>query len=185
MSENSMPRWLRITGEEPGAGGEEVLLNSQKTAEFFGVTVKTLNEWAKQGCPKHARGWWNPKDIVAWRGEATDEDTKEAMSVLARKLKAEADYKEAKAAAAVRQNEILEGQFMPRDEIESQWARRVTELKAGLLALGNKIAGQIMDPDVRLEVERVITDEVYELLEQYARDGVYTPKLTKKKAANR
>jgi hypothetical protein len=42
-----------------------------------------------------------------------------------------------------------------------------------------------MDPDVRLEVERVITDEVYELLEQYARDGVYTPKAIKKKAGKR
>lgn len=182
MSKNQIPRWLKITDE---ASGEEVLLNSQKTADFFAVTVKTLAEWAKQGCPKHARGWWNPKDVMAWRGEATDENTKEAMSVLARKLKADADYKEARAAAALRQNEILEGQYMPREEIETQWSRRITELKAGLLALSNKIAGQITDPDVRLEVERVITDEVYELLEQYARDGVYTPKPIKRKTSKR
>jgi hypothetical protein len=173
MAKNDIPRWLKIEGET-------VLLNSGKTAEFFGVTVKTLAQWAKEGCPKHARGWWNPKEILAWRGEATDEGTKEAMSVLARKLKAEADYKEARAESAIRQNEILEGQYMPKDEIETQWARRVIELKTGLLALGNKIAGQITDPDIRLEVERVINDEVYELLEQYARDGSYTPKATAK-----
>lgn len=175
---NDIPRWLKIEGER-------VLLNSGKTAEFFGVTVKTLAQWAKEGCPKYARGWWDPKEILAWRGEATDENTKEAMSVLARKLKADADYKEARAAAALRQNEILEGQYMPREEIETQWSRRITELKAGLLALSNKIAGQITDPDVRLEVERVITDEVYELLEQYARDGVYTPKPIKRKTSKR
>jgi len=176
VAKSELPRWLKIEGER-------ALLNSGKTADFFGVTVKTLAQWAKEGCPKHSRGWWDPKEILAWRGEATDEDTKEAMSVLARKLKAEADYKEARAEAAIRQNEILEGQYMPREEIETQWANRVIELKAGLLALGRKIAGQIADVEVRLEVERVINDEVYELLEQYARDGVYTPRATKKPKA--
>lgn len=178
VAKNGMPRWLKI--EE-----ETVLFNSERTANFFSVTVKTLADWAKQGCPKHARGWWDPKAILTWRGEVTDADAKEAKSVAARKLQADADYKEAKAAHAIRQNEILAGQFIPREAIEDHWARRVIELKTGLLALGNKIAGQITDPDIRLEVEQVITDEVYELLEQYARDGTYTPKAAKKAKARK
>ena len=66
-------------------------------------------------------------------------------------------------------------------DIEKQWARRVTEVKTGLLSLINMVVSQFTDPDIRLVVERVLRDEIHELLEQYARDGAYTPKATKKK----
>lgn len=164
---DTIPNWIRI---QEGGGFH---LNSEKTADFFGVTPRTLLDWAKKGAPKVQRGWWDPKAIMEWRGSVESDSGENSLAV--KKLKADVDYKEAKAIREQRMNQILEGEYVPVAEIETEWSRRVTEVKTGLLALTNKIAGQITDPDIRLEVEQVIRDEVYELLEQYARDGTYTP----------
>lgn len=173
-NEAELPNWLKIEAEQ-------VLLSTAKTAEFFAVTRETLSSWAKKGAPKEARGWWSPKTLMEWLGKSQGQQANE-MSMEARKLKADAEYREEKAKREKRMNEILEGQYLPADEIENEWARRITEVKTGLLALRNTIVAQFSDPDIRLVVERVLTNEIHELLEQYARDGAYTPKQARKKA---
>ena len=82
------PSWIRFTKDG-------FLLNSVVTADFFGVTTRTLSDWVKKGAPKEARGWWNPKELNEWLGK-TDGQSKE-MSLEARKLKADAEYREEKA----------------------------------------------------------------------------------------
>lgn len=175
-SDRIAPSWIRF----PDPEGGRFLLSSEYTARFFGVTPRTLLDWEKKGAPKASRGWWDPKAIMEWREGSANSGVD---NLTAKKLKAEVIYKEAKAAREQRMNLILEGEYVPLADIEDEWARRVTEVKSGLLALTNKIAGQITDPDIRLEVEQVIRDEVYELLEQYARDGTYTP--NKRKAGKK
>ena len=161
-------RWLRIENDK-------VYLNSEKTAEFFDVSDRTIRDWDDKagGFLKLARGWWDIKAIMEWRSGTNEE------SDAARKLRAEADLKEEQAAKAKREREILEGQYMAVEEIHTEWARRISEVKSGLLAMAKKIAGQFSDSDMRIEIEKITSDEVYDLLDQYSRDGKYTP--TKKK----
>jgi len=157
-------RWLRIENDK-------FYLNSEKTAEFFDVTDRTIRDWDDKagGILKLTRGWWDIKAIMEWRSGANSE------SDVARKLRAEADLKEEQAAKAKREREILEGQYLPVEEMSSEWARRLVEVKSGLLAMSRKIASQFSDPDIRIEVEKIASDEVYDLLDQYSRDGKYTP----------
>ncbi len=169
---HDIPRWVRVINDK-------ILLNTEKTAEFFGVTDHTIRDWDAKagGILKIERGWWDIKAIMEWRSGANEE------SDAARKLRAEADLKEEQAAKARREREILEGQYMAVEEIHTEWARRISEVKSGLLAMAKKIAGQFSDPDLRIEIEKIVSDEVYDLLEQYSRDGKYTP--TKKKGRKR
>jgi hypothetical protein len=162
-SAGKIPRWLWLDGDK-------FYLNSEKTAEFFGVSTRTLINWNDQsgGALKKDTGWWDIQAIMVWR---TDHET----SNEARKLKAEADLKEEQAERARRDNEEKAGQLILATEVHTEWARRIIELKTGLLAMGRKAAGQFSDPDVRIEVEKIISDEVYNLLKQYARGGKYTP----------
>lgn len=170
-----MPNYLRI---ENG----EIWLNTEKAAEFFSVTPKTLSDWAKRGAPKAARGWWNIKELMVWLGRSPGIDGAGEKSPEARKLAADAEYRELRAAREKLALGALAERLMPIEEIAAEWARRATELKTALLSLSRKVAGQISDPDVRRVVESVIADEVYAFLDQYSRAGKYTPQRTKQKS---
>ena len=158
-----LPSWIRIEGKK-------ILLNTKMTAYFFSVSTRTLSNWHQKGCPKYDRGWWNPKKIMQWHHENNDED-----NLAAQKLKAEVRYKEARAEREMRTLEVEEGEYLEKEEVKEEWVRRVIEIKNGLLSLSRKVAGQIPDQETRALVEGVIEDEVYDLLEQFARRGRYTP----------
>ena len=102
------------------------------------------------------------------------------MSDEARKLKADADYREIKAAREKRMMEILEGQYIEKTELETEWARRIIEVKSALLLLSKKVSTEFTDAPIRRTVEKVITSEVYVMLEQFSREGAYTPTPKKK-----
>lgn len=162
--------------------GDDVLLNTTLTAHVFGVTRKGLADWAKRGAPKAARGWWNLRELIAWTGRAPGSDGKGVVSAEARKLRADADYRELKAARERIALELDATRLMRIDDIVDEWARRAAELRVALLSLSRKIAGQISDYDTRRMIERLIADAVYEFLEQYSRDGKYTPNRSTVKA---
>ncbi len=149
-----------------------------ETCELFGVSAQTLSDWEKRGAPKLGYGKWDIKALLEWKFGGKGEQSAET-----RRATADADYREAKAVAEKMKLEVLQGLYMRKDEVTQQWVARVTEIKAGLMAMARKVAAEFPDPDVRRIVERVVTDEIYDLLEQYARKGKYTPVATRRKAS--
>jgi len=166
---SNKPRWLKIDGEK-------FYLNSEKTAEFFDVSPRTLLNWEEQGAPKESTGWWDLKAVLEWR-EARGEGNQDS----ARKLKAEADRLEEQVYKLRLENEIKLSNYMPKADLEEEWSRRVTEVNLGLRIVPKKLAGEISDPDIAIVIEQRATELIYEILEQYARDGAYTPKPKSKK----
>lgn len=152
-----------------------LLMSSAKTAEFFNVTDWTIREWGDKGCPKEKRGWWDVKAVMEWLGKVRPSEGKEESDA-ARKLKAEADLKEAQAKKEALEYEAMLEKYFLKEEVEEEWAMRIHEVKNSLLALSKKIGSTITDPDMRIEIEKSISEEVYNMLEQYARYGKYTPK---------
>lgn len=166
----TLPKWLKVEGDN-------FYLSSEKTAEFFDISMRTLLNWDEKadGTLKKEYGFWDIKAIMLWRaGEAGTSD-------LARKLKAEADLKEEQAIAKKFENEVEQGLYMAKADIENEWSRRVVEIKTSLLSLARKIAGCFSDTDIRIEVEKKIGEEVYNMLEQYSRVGQYTPRIKQTK----
>lgn len=148
----------------------ELLINTTWAEWLFGVTRKTLNEWADKGAPKADRGWWNPKAVLEWKGSATAVLDPEQYNE-ARKLKADIMYKEAKAAAAELALSAKRGEFLPRAEVEREFATRILEVKSILTGMGALVSSRFTDAEQRAEVRQVIESEFQRALEQYSRDG--------------
>ena len=72
---------------------EKFIFSTADTCNFFQISRETLSTWQKKGAPKAGRGKWNIKALMEWRFSG-----KKIESPTTRKLKAEADLKEAKAA---------------------------------------------------------------------------------------
>jgi phage terminase Nu1 subunit (DNA packaging protein) len=157
----------------------EIELSSAKCAEFFNVSDWTVRDWGSKGAPQVERGWWNLKEIVQWLGKGRPGEG-EDLSDEARKLKAEANLKEQQALKTEFENDVLKGRYFPKEEVEKEWSTRIIEIKNFLLAFARKIGSLITDPDLRIELEKSISDEVYSALNQYSRAGKYTPNIKKK-----
>jgi hypothetical protein len=70
----------------------------------------------------------------------------------------------------------LNENLVPRGEIAKEWAARVGELTAGLTGLIDRLPPLLEGKD-RAVMREIIHEEVWNLRDQYARDGRYSPEL--------
>ena len=151
----------------------KILVSRAQLAAFFGVAPNTISKWKKEGMDAEvSRGRYDLKQAFDWwmtNRVAPDEDAK------AKKDRWEAELKEAKAQLERLKLEREKGELLPRADIAQLWAARVHEVKTGLLSLMRKLPPRLEGLSKR-EMAAVIEDEIYALLERYARQGPYTPK---------
>ena len=145
--------------------------SGQDACEFFGVSREALSGWVKRGCPKESRGWYDIKAVMDWRGSTTGPKAAE-VSNEARKVAAEAKFKEAKAAMAVMDQAVMEGRYIEKAEVDRTWSTVGTQLKANIMAWVRTLTPQLAHQDMR-SVEKVMTSAVYDLLEQLSSKGRY------------
>lgn len=160
------------------AKGKDIVISSTAMQYLFGISDATLFDWERLGCPKEGRGRWSLRKVIAWRSGEMDIGVAGAdrTKIKDAKLKAEAMLKAAQANKAKRELEILEGKYLPLEEIEQEWAGRIVELKAGLMNWIKALPPELSGADART-VEAALRREVAILLEQYSREGTYTPRV--------
>ena len=157
--------------EGSGAGARETeerkfIFSTTDACEFFGISRETLSTWQKKGAPKAARGKWDIKAVMEWRYAGQHTESPET-----RKLKAEADLKEAKAAQERIKLGVTKEEYIPACEIQSELARLLGNLKKSLLTMGHNIASDLagLSPEVvtiaKNEVDKRINDALLELSE--------------------
>lgn len=145
----------------------DLIIPTADLIKIFGVAPKTPAEWAKQGCPKVGRGEWKLKDVVQWRGLMRLGDATNKESDAAKKLRADAEYKDMKAKQeAVRLQEML-GNLVPIEMIREQWAYTFTDIRQQLLKLPNDIRARIHTsyPECSEEVSLIAEDTIRRTLE--------------------
>lgn len=144
---------------------------TSETCEFFGVSPETLSNWARRGAPKAGYGKWDLRELVRWK-YAGDE------SAEMRKLAAEADLKEAKAAQEAIKLAVTEGRYVPSASVTADLRRLFGVLKKSLLAIGHNAATEInaIDPEAAVLANKIIDDSIHDALEQLARSGIYERK---------
>jgi phage terminase Nu1 subunit (DNA packaging protein) len=167
---NDVPSWIKFTDDS-------FLLNSEMTAKYFNVTPRTLIDWAKRGAPKESRGWWNPQKLMEWLGKSAGDQEKPSDE--ARKLKADADFRERKAAKEEIYLSVLKGEFISKEEVDRQWSVIGNQLKSNMLLWTKTMAPELAHMDMR-SVEKVLTDAVYDLLEQLSNTSRYRKTKRKK-----
>ena len=109
--------------------------STSETCQFFNVTQKTLSNWEKKGAPKKDHGKWDIKELIEWKYMNGKEESAEV-----RKLKAEADLKESKAAQEAIKLALTEGRYIQVDKVTRDLKRLFSVLKKSLVAIGHNVA---------------------------------------------
>ena len=142
------------------------IFSTADTCQFFQISRETLSSWQKKGAPKEGRGKWDIKALMEWRYTG-----KNAESPETRKLKAEADLKESKAAQERIKLGVTQNEYIPASVIQSELVRMLGNLKKSLLAIGHNVAADLsgVDPEMvtiaKNEVDKRINDALTELSE--------------------
>ena len=146
--------------------GKKFIFSTSDTCEFFQISRETLSRWEKKGAPKAGRGKWDIKKVMEWRF-----DGKHTESPETRKLRAEADLKEAKAAQEKIKLSVKKEEFIPAYQVQSELTRLLTNLKKSLVKIGHNVASDLaaLDSDVaaiaKNEVDKRVNDALLELSE--------------------
>lgn len=161
---------------------KQILISTKGLCLVLGVSKMTISKWSKQGMPKRGIGWWCLADVIAWRDSSTGEASRETQhkSLNARKLEADAQYKEVKAEKEEILLNALKGQYIEREAIVREWTERVLNLKKSLLMLPKLVASEFINVEISAQVEEKTTDYVHDFLNEYARKGKYTPQMVNK-----
>lgn len=147
--------------------------STSETCQFFNVTQKTLSNWEKKGAPKKDHGKWDIKELIEWKYMNGKEESAEV-----RKLKAEADLKESKAAQEAIKLALTEGRYIQVDKVTRDLKRLFSVLKKSLVAIGHNVATEIngIDPKGAVIANNLIDEKIHEALEQLSRCGIYGKK---------
>ena len=164
----------RVTEEE------KFIFSTADTCDFFQISRETLSSWQKKGAPKAARGKWNIKALMEWRYTG-----KNAESAETRKLRAEADLKEAKAAQEKIKLGVTKNEYVPAAVIQNELARLLGNLKKSLIATGHNVASDLAGIDAEVvtiaknAVDKRVNDALLELSEGRLYRGRAKKKTTK------
>ena len=89
-----------------------------------GKTRQGLSDWRKKGAPQISRGKWDIQALMNWRyGTAQDDNP------MSRKLKAEADIKEAKAEQEKIKLGIKQEEFVSTEFVRNELTRLFANIK--------------------------------------------------------
>lgn len=152
------------------------IFTTADTCELFQISRETLSNWQKKGAPKAGRGKWNIKELMEWRFDGKHTDSPEV-----RKLKAEADLKEAKAAQEKIKLRVTQDEFVQVLTVRSELTRMLANLKKSLLSMGHNIASNLASLDMEAaEVAKSEVDKrIKEALDEIAGGRLYRGKAKK------
>ena len=142
-------------------------LNRSETAQKLNVSLTTLDDWRRKGCPHTKTGkqvFFNLDDLNQW---------------LNTRLGGELDYTQERAKLTKLQAEKVtleleqqRGISLPLEMVILAWQGKVANARAKLLALPPKVASQVLGIESYVEIEHTIRDIIYEALDELAGDGV-------------
>lgn len=157
------------------------LVSTKVVAELLNLSERRIEQLAqKRIIPKAGKGRYDPVPVVQAYIRYLQQkltgggDVIDVSELKDRKLKAETEEREAKAERARIVVEIEKGELMKRSDVIREWAGRLVEVKAALLELPQRVSFLFADPDVKNTIEEEVTKTIYEVLEVYSRNGLYT-----------
>lgn len=152
------------------------VFNTADTCAFFDVSRETLSNWYKKGAPRVKRGQWDIQALVGWRYGGGQVESPEA-----RKLKAEADLKEAKAKQEQIKLSVTKMEFVSVNQVQRELARLLANLKKSLLSISHVVAADVgsMDFELAEYIEKQIDKRVNDALHDLSEGRLYSGKKKK------
>lgn len=143
-------------------------------AAAAGVTRRTIERNHRDGAPLPKRG----EGLAAWlqRYNQWREARKVRNKPPAKEGERDWEAESKKALALKRMHDLAvqRGEFMPRAEVVSEWARRVFAVRTRLLALPRTLGSRCANMPADM-VEQEADDLVRELLGEFVAEGEATP----------
>lgn len=152
-------------------------LKRAEIAAAMGVSVRTVDGWRDNGCPRLADGSWNADQVREWVGQHRAQT---------RKNRGAAPAPEGSIAAQIEQEELLikrakrvqeeiaaklaEGTAIDMVDVERERVARVLEVRQGLEAMGSRIVPQLKGLSTEEQID-VIDEYVRNVLDRFARGG--------------
>lgn len=143
--------------------GDAVAQSHAEVSQAFGVKPNTIKQsWAPTGMPGADKGY-SLAAIAAWRrGYIKELERKQrplqglAEADLKRRgLEAEVEKAEEDAARKRRENQIAEGELLPRDPTISAWSMHIATLQARVLGVPDEIAPMLPEKTAAVLAERI------------------------------
>jgi phage terminase Nu1 subunit (DNA packaging protein) len=142
-------------------------LNRSETAQKLNVSLTTLDNWRRKGCPHTKTGKQVFFDIAALKRWLDNRSSGELDYTQER-----AKLTRLQAERATLDLEQQRGKLLPLEMVILAWQGQVANARAKLLALPPKVASQVLGMESYVEVEHAIRDIIYEALDELAGDGV-------------
>jgi phage terminase Nu1 subunit (DNA packaging protein) len=156
---------------EKGPGKPGTVDSQEKVAKAFGVAVRTVERWAREGMPVTSRGEYDLIEIRSWR------DFKKQKSTPGSSTKKNLEYwdgefREWKAKKMKKEYMELMGQLIPRASVEKDLIRISLSLKRAFLSLPRTVAPQLAGLDPR-EIESILSKRVKEIIALFATGEIF------------
>ena len=158
----------------------QVLVSTGLLSELLNVSERRIQQWLKDGCPQFARGKWDLKQVLEWRGQVGVANTDNGdIGSLETKRYYETLLKKAQTEAAEFKNDVMSGKYLEKESVIAEFKRSLMTLKKTLLGLSRKIATEVrayLDSTTARLLEKQISDIVLKALEQLSVTVTYDAK---------
>lgn len=149
---------------------DQIILGTGEVAKFFDVTMETMRQWHKAGCPKLKRGQWDLKAVFKWYAETilAERDTSETLQAVKQR------YWRAKTEREEIRVKVEKGELFSKADVIDSWVKRVAEYKNGLYYFVDSLPPLLEGKNQR-EMRAVIDGLVWEMLDRVCREGTFCP----------
>jgi phage terminase Nu1 subunit (DNA packaging protein) len=153
--------------------------SQEKVAKVFGVDVRTVARWAKNGMPVTRQGNYDLLEIRAWR--TLKSQKKSGVPGKKSDLEAwDAKFREYKARLAEITFKKAIGELLPRETVERDLVHISLTVKRAFLALPRQVAPQLSGLEPR-QIESLLSIRVKEIIGKFADGKVFFEKSKKKR----
>jgi len=140
-------------------------VNRSKLAKVLGVSLTTLDNWVRNGCPHTKQGksvLFNPDDVQKWLSEQKSGSVRE--DILIQKLK----YQTARARREELEVLELEKKLIPLDKLHNDLTFIFLRIKIALLQWEKRLPPLLEGKD-RRSMLKIIHGETVDILNNFAR----------------
>lgn len=153
-------------------GFQKVIVATKQVAVFFSVAERSVRRWAEKGCPRAGHGKWDLKAVHHWWLENLYKAEEDGEQLAEAKL----EYWQAKARSEKVKASVAEGSTMAVEDFKKAWVQRVAEMSSGLRSITLRIA-PLLTGKTEKEMKSILDTEIWNILNNFSRDGRFTPVL--------
>ena len=161
LSAGELRELQKLEGTELPAG---VVETQDQVAKAFKVSVRTVQNWVRDGMPKTPEGFYDIIEVQAWRllknnqvaGGDTDKEKWDTKFRQMKALLAEMEYKQRL------------GELVTLEEVEEGRVQRILAVKKALLSLPRRVAPQVVGLDIR-STQSVLEKRINEIIDNFAK----------------